>query len=107
MNPNASIQYRDFYDVPRIFLVKHEGRLFLFDCPFDDELDEYSDSYRVYAMPPLSEADLEGSWENLPHLATGLLGTRPVNRVKFDSTKREAIDPAVIAELLAMPEPTF
>ncbi|MGH9840761.1 MAG: hypothetical protein ACREEM_18440 [Blastocatellia bacterium] len=107
MNHNANIQYRDFYDVPRIFLVKYEGRQLLFDCPFDDELDDYSVSYRVYVMPPLSDAELEGSWENFPHLATSCLGTVPVNRVKFDPTKREAIDTSLIAELLALPEPAF
>ena len=37
----ANIQYRDFYDVPRIFVADYQGRLYLFDCPFDEALDDY------------------------------------------------------------------
>ena len=36
------IAYREFYDVPRMFLVEASGNLLLFDCPFDDDLDEFS-----------------------------------------------------------------
>jgi hypothetical protein len=44
----APIRYRDFYDLPRIFITSYNGQDYLFDCPFDDELDDYPDSYRVY-----------------------------------------------------------
>jgi hypothetical protein len=103
---HSSIRYRDFYDVPRIFLVLFEGQQFLFDCPFDGEVEDYSESYRVYAMPLLADADLKGSWERLPQLAIGFLGIVPVNQVQFDPTKRAAIDAAIIGELLHAKEVT-
>jgi hypothetical protein len=55
------IRYRDFFDVPRIFIAAYEGARYLFDCPFDDELDYYSDHYRVYQLPVALEGELEGS----------------------------------------------
>ena len=43
----ATIRYRDFYDIPRIFIVTLNGKLFLFDCAFDDEIDDYSELSRL------------------------------------------------------------
>lgn len=37
------ITYRDYYDVPRMLVVRFEGQAYLFDCPFDVALDEYPD----------------------------------------------------------------
>jgi len=96
----AAIRYRDFYDVPRIFLVSHDGEQYLFDCAFDDELGDYPDIYRVYLMPALTDAQLAGTWDHLPQLAKRFLGEVAVNRVQFDPTKRAAINPTVISELL-------
>ena len=31
MNRHVPISYRDFWDVPRVFLARHEGRVYLFD----------------------------------------------------------------------------
>lgn len=49
MNSNVwiPIQYRDFYDIPRIFVMHHLGDTFVFDCPFDDDADEYPEYYVV------------------------------------------------------------
>jgi len=96
----SAIRYRDFYDLPRIFITTYEGRQYLFDCPFDDELDDYPDSYRVYRLPALSEAELQGSWEHLSHLATDFLGVVPVTKVHFDPTKRACVNTAIFSELL-------
>lgn len=101
----ADIRYRDFYDLPRIFITNYQGQLYLFDCPFDDELDDYPDSYRVYQLPALTEAELEGSWEDLPNLATSFLGVSPVSEIQFDSTKRECINTAILNKLLAQQVP--
>lgn len=101
----ATIQYRDFYDVPRIFITNYQGQLYLFDCPFDDELDDYQDSYRVYHLPALTEAELEGSWKHLPERASRLLGIIPVTEVQFDPTKRARVNTASLSKLLAWPMP--
>lgn len=99
MSDKLPIQYRDFYDVPRIFLVNHRGTVYLFDCPFNQELDEYPDVYKVFVLPPDSCSDLSGSWENLASRATAYLGEVPVKSVQFDSTKRREIDTGVMDEL--------
>ena len=59
MGEKLRIQYRDFYDVPRIFLTTYKGRHFLLDCPFDDALDDYSAAYEVFLMRHLSETELK------------------------------------------------
>lgn len=99
MSDKLSIQYRDFYDVPRIFLVNHRGTIYLFDCPFDEGLDEYPDIYKVFVLPPDSCSDLSGSWDDLASHATAYLGDIPVKSVQFDSTRRREIDADVIDEL--------
>ncbi|MBS1790162.1 MAG: hypothetical protein JST85_20730 [Acidobacteria bacterium] len=99
------IRYRDFYDLPRIFITSYNGKNYLFDCPFDDELDDYPESYRVYQLPALSEEELQGSWEHLPRLAVSLVGVIPVAEVQFDATKRERINVATFRELFARREP--
>jgi hypothetical protein len=105
----STIRYREFYDVPRIFITTHEGKQYLFDCPFDEELDEYLDRYQVYRLPAISEDELQGSWEDLPERAVNMLGTIPVTQVQFDPTKRNSIDTAVLEDLIAErdPESTF
>lgn len=96
-----TIRYRDFYDLPRIFITTHNGELYLFDCPFDEDRDDYSDRYTVNQLPPLSEEELQGSWEHLPERAACVLGTVPVAQVQFDTTKRNSIDTAILEEMIA------
>jgi hypothetical protein len=96
----ASIQYRDFYDVPRMFIVQFNGMTYLFDCPFDEREDEYSTHYSVFLMPPLDTADLTGDWRQLPTMAVQLIGKVLVSDVKFDASKRNAISTDIIGRLL-------
>jgi hypothetical protein len=30
------IRYRDFYDIPRAFVIEHPGETLFFDCSFDE-----------------------------------------------------------------------
>ena|ERR1044071_2553103 len=99
MSEKSAIQYRDFYDVPRIFLVNHRGTQYLFDCPFDQDLDDYPDTYRVFVLPADSCSNLSGSWEDLASSATAYLGKVPVKSVQFDSTRRREIETDVLDEL--------
>lgn len=101
----STIRYRDFYDVPRIFITTYNGELYLFDCPFDEELDDYSDHYHVYQLPAISEDELQDSWEHLPERAASVLGTVPVAQVQFDTTKRKSIDTAALEGLIADRDP--
>lgn len=97
------IQYRGFWDVPRIFLARYAGRLFLFDCPFSQDLDDYPDDYTVYELPFGADADLPTDWTTLVDRAIGRVGLVPVSAVRFDPTRRQAIDLAVFAALQLQP----
>ena len=92
------IRYRDFYDLPRIFLAEHQGRTLLFDCPFDDVRDDYRDHYRVYELASGVAVPEEGSWHGLAR-AGRFLGEVPVAAVAFDPTRRAAVDDAVLTSL--------
>ncbi len=90
--PYEPILYRDFYDVPRMFVVRFGGKTYLFDCPFDEIKDEYGTHYSVFLMPPLDDADLAGDWRKLLSLAVQLKGKVPVSDVKFDTSKRKEVN---------------
>lgn len=85
------ILYRDFYDVPRMFVVLHAGATYLFDCPFCEDSDDYAEDFSVYRMPDNSVAATSlDDWSSLP--SSGLLfGTIPVRDVHFDASRRTAI----------------
>jgi len=99
MNSAIPIRYMGFWDVPLIFLARHNGQLFLFDCPFDEELDDYLDHYRVYLMPELQDGQLPKDWTTLSARATRYLGDVAVTSVQFDPTKRQSIDAATLEEI--------
>ena len=85
------IRYREFYDVPRAFVTTHEGRTFLFDCTFSEELDEYLAEYAVYRLGDEIRDGIDSiSWKGI---SEGLerVGTIPVAAVVFDATKRASI----------------
>jgi len=89
------IQYRDFYDIPRAFVVEREGATYFFDCPFDAALDEYPDLYHVYRLPPSARRIVDAaSWVGLENEGT-FLADVPVKSVSFDPTRRAAIDEQV------------
>lgn len=94
------LRYVGFWDVPRIFLTRYKGQTFLFDCPFDEQLEDDSDSYRVYAMPDLSDQDLPKDWTSLHEKARSYVGEIPVARVHFDPTRRREVELSILEELL-------
>lgn len=96
----APIQYRDFHDVPRAFVVEHEGDLLLFDCPFFEVIDDYGTEFTVFKIRKASKDQVDQpSWADLRR-SGDRVGTVPVNAVRFDDTRREAIDTSVF-QLLA------
>lgn len=102
MTTMIPIQYRELYDVPRIFLAKYKNILILFDCPFDEAQDEYPNVYKVYILPAAVEENLAPpfSWAELYKRATNYLGEIPVTAVKFDATLRREIDSSIVEQLL-------
>lgn len=99
----ADINYRGFWDVPRIFIVRHEGRHYLFDCPFDEEVEDDADDYQVYLIPEIHPGDFPKDWTTLAARAICRVGEVPVTSVQFDQTKRRQINTAIFATLLPQP----
>src|SRR2546430_139491 len=103
MSPRAPIQYREFYDIPRLFVVEFNGFQFLFDGSFDESLDEYPEEYAVSLLPNLTQKELEGSWEHIHERPLRKLGRVPLNAVQFDPSKRKSIATDLLKDLLAAP----
>jgi hypothetical protein len=97
----APIQYRGFWDVPRIFPARYRGRLYLFDCAFDDVLEDHLDDFTVYELPIDADAELSKDWTTLAGQAIRTLGTVPVNAVAFDPSLRQAVDISILDRLVA------
>ena len=93
------LSYRDFHDVPRLFVVEVQDARFVFDCPFDEALDEYGDSYTVYRIQA-GDDDPLGDWASRPAAAL-VVGRIPVADIEFDPTHREAIEASCIRKLLS------
>lgn len=53
MSENAwlPIVYRGFWDVPRAFSVEYQGKLYLFESLFDEDRDDFPDTFTVYHLP--------------------------------------------------------
>jgi len=93
------IEYRGFHDIPRMVVVMRENSLYLLDCPFDAELDDFSPRFTVYLLPSDTEYRISGmSWEGLPEIGERI-GEIPVDLVEFDATRREAIKSSVFTQL--------
>ncbi len=96
MTMNASFvtieAYRDFWDFPRMFLARQNGDLFLFNCEFDEETEDFRDDFKVYLMPAISDAELADAWTRLPEKAIQFCGSVPTESVNFDQTRRSQVD---------------
>jgi hypothetical protein len=96
------ISYRDFWDLPRIFVVRHQGRFLLFDCRFDEVLEDYPDEYRIHILPDdavvaakyfgeLLDSPQESpanSWDELVQLAGPPVSTVKCRQLRFDGATR-------------------
>jgi hypothetical protein len=97
----TSFQYVEFYDYPRYIVLNHRGKLVLLQSAFDDERDDYPDEYTVYLLPAVAAAQLKaGSWGFLEEVSLNPIGQIPIERVKFDSTRRKKLDASVLDALI-------
>lgn len=99
MDDWADIEYRDFWDVPRIFFLTIGDRKLLADCPFDEAAEDYSSVYVVFEMPPDFEIP-ENSWAGIASRALTKLGEIPVAEADFDETKRRSVSTAAFRRFL-------
>ena len=84
--------YREFYDVPRIFVLEVVNRFVLFDSKFDEILDDYNENYQIWLVENPYEIDWSASWSDLPRSNDILIGKIAVKDVIFDETLRKFID---------------
>lgn len=75
--------------------------MYLFDCHFDESVEDYEDCYHVSEMPVLTDGELVGSWANLSDRVVRKIGTVAVAAVKFDPTRRAGVSPGVFERLTA------
>jgi hypothetical protein len=95
-------RFVEFYDVPRCIVLRYRGRLYLLQSAFDECVDDYPSEYSVYALPESVEDLLEqSSWEFLKRVTTEAVGRIRVDSVEFDRSKRTALNPSCLDELLA------
>jgi len=105
-NQWAPIRYRDFYDFPRAFVVERAGDLLFFDCPFSDALDDYGKEYTVFRIKDeLRDRIDHMSWTDLADYSDRI-GIVPTEAVKFDETRRQAINTDVFALIDEAPKKT-
>jgi hypothetical protein len=100
MSQTTKIVHRDFYDVPRMLILNHRSLKLLFDCKFDDSLDAYPSTYKVYVLPQEIDEHSLQSWDALPEEVAKYLGDIPVDQVIFDASRRAEIDTQIIDNLL-------
>jgi hypothetical protein len=87
------IVYGEFYDVPRMIRFQLGEQWYFMRSHFDEEKDDYSDSYDVYLLPFHSDDEFKAHpsyWmelENAFHL-----GQIPIVEVGLDVTLRRSID---------------
>ena len=95
------IRYRDFYDIPRAIVVRYRGTLYFFDCPFDEDLDEYPPAFAVYRLPSSAARQVtHPSWERLAE--SGEFLTRvDASKLELDPTKRKSLRARVLEEILS------
>jgi|SRR5580692_4920278 hypothetical protein len=94
-------QYGDFYDVPRVIVLKYKGHLVMLGSYFDENTDEYDDRYTIYLLPPSVEEQISDSWDLLfEDVGAKMIGRVPVTSVVFDSSKRKALNPEFLEEYL-------
>jgi hypothetical protein len=85
------VEYRNFYDIPRMFVVVENGRTFLFDCPFDHVADEFTPHYNVYELMDVESDSLPKDWREFSKRLRRLVGRVAVNDVSFDDSERRRI----------------
>ena len=93
-------RYIEFYDVPRGIVLRYRGKLLLLQSAFNEDLDDYPDTYSVYELPESVELAGCGSWHFLENKELDRIGEIPVKALRFDSTKRKTLEPSVLDDLL-------
>jgi hypothetical protein len=106
MDSRIPITYGEFYNFPRMIRFQFRGEWFFMRSEFDEEKDDYCDSYDVYLLPFRTEAEIEANpyyWTELTDDA--YLGRIGISEVGLDESKRLSIDAQAFANWLAVRRP--
>jgi hypothetical protein len=80
-------RYAEFYDVPRVVVARHSGKLLVLLRGFNEKLDACPDSYSGYVWPETVEDSLaKESWEFLEDTNLLYRGQVLIQDVRFDLT---------------------
>jgi len=86
------LTYREFFDVPRAFIIEPiSGVFLLFDCPFDEAADDYSDNFTVYSLQIATVEDLPSDWRKISPCVKDLVGKVSISEIEFDATRRKQV----------------
>jgi hypothetical protein len=99
MSSWRDIKYYGFWDQPRTFHTLGGEQTFLFDCQFDESLDDYPSTYNVYEIPRSDLASLQMLLNELSTRSSYFLGTLALPQSAFDETLRRQIDLGILSEL--------
>ena len=101
MEPMVPFKYGFFHDVPRMIVLKYKQHLIMLESYFDEDKDDYHDSYSIQLLPSALEDKISESWKILfTEVGAKVLGTVPVSSVIFGSTKRKTLNPEFLEKYL-------
>lgn len=93
MSAMVPFKYGGFWDVPRDIVLRYRDRFFRLHSYFDDDLDEYPDTYEVDELSNVDgNAILDAKWDVLRDATIAHLGSIPIQSIIFDERRREFID---------------
>ena len=95
------LYYREFYDVPRSFIIpmKNGHNYVLLESLFSEEIDDYNEIYDAWEIS-LPENISEDNWACLDSHKIRSLGNVPVDKIKFDRSKRKSVEEQIYCYLL-------
>ena len=87
------ITYGEFHDSPRMIRFRLGDRWYFLRSEFDDEKDEYDDSYKVYRLPYHSDEEIKSHPNYWMELSDDeYLGRISIAELGFDETRRQSVD---------------
>jgi hypothetical protein len=100
-------KYVDFYDVPRLIILRYRSFLFLLASYFDEKKDDHDDYYTIFILPSWVEQKIaESSWRVIEQdIGARRVGTVQIANVVFDDTKRKSLDPTFLDEYFPIGKP--
>lgn len=92
-------KYWDFWDIPRTFVASYAGVWFYFQCPFEDDTEDYSEYFSVYELPPMTSEEITRGWKGLPGSSARHLGLVRTESVEFDESRRRGVNLDILQNL--------